>query len=717
MSVLDTGLRRYDTSPVVYSNTKAFSGIATVTLPVSKKRRSLLRWAGVLFSLLLLLLGTGFALDALFPLDMSRSVPSVVVTAANETPLHVFTTKDGMWRLATTPDKVDPVYLKILQAYEDKRFFDHPGVDPFALVRAVGQRLTAGRVVSGASTLTMQVARLLEPRPRTIRSKIIEIGRSLQLEARYSKQEILSLYLTLAPFGANIEGVRSASMIWLGREPSWMTPGEAALLVAIPQSPAALRPDRHPEAARAARDKVLDRMLELGVLSAEEVQEAKTENIPTQRHPPPRLAPHISQRLLAEKRGTDSLIDFTLQNSVEALLRRRAGQIQDLDPESSISVLVVDNLERSVIAYAGSVDSFDIRRQGAVDMVRAIRSPGSTWKPFIYGMAFDDRTLHPGTIIRDVRTDFAGYAPSNFNPQHMGAVSVRESLQMSLNIPAVIALNMVTPTRFAARLRDVGSPISLPRGSSPSLPIALGGAGTTLEHLVLLYAGLARGGEVLPLRLRASDPQGPGKVLFGAEAAAQITSILAEAPPPPGFPLAGPDSRRIAFKTGTSYGYRDAWAIGYDARYTVGVWVGRPDGTPIADRLGRNAAAPVLYETFALLPRATEPLVPDQTLSTAKAPQSLRRLGGVTAPTPGKPPLEMTFPPDNSVIELSSVELGLKLTAKGGRRPLVWLVNGEPLQTPAWRQDAVWLPDGPGAATITVIDTDGRTVSANVWLQ
>ncbi len=664
------------------------------------------------------MIGGGWWLDAHYPPDMHRSAPSALVTASNGAPLYIFTTSDGMWRLPTTPDMVDPVYLKMLQAYEDKRFFEHPGVDPLALVRAIGQRLSAGRVVSGASTLTMQVARLLEPRPRTIRSKIIEIGRALQLEMRHSKTDILSLYLTLAPFGGNIEGVRSASLIWLGKEPSWMTPGEAALLVALPQSPSALRPDRHPQAAQAARDKVLDRMLELGVLDAEQVREAKTESIPTVRRPLARLAPHASHRILSEKRGTDSLIDLSLQKSLESLLQRYASQHEKLDDDSSVAVMVVDNQDSAIIAYAGSVDSFDTRRMGAIDMVRAVRSPGSTWKPFIYGMAFDDRTLHPGTIIRDVRTDFSGYAPSNFNQQHMGAISVREALQMSLNIPAVIALNQVSPERFVARLRDVGAPVRLPRGARPSLPIALGGAGTTLEHLVLLYSGLANGGSVTQLRLRTSDPSGDKKTLFGKEAATQITSILAEAPPPPGFPLAGPDSRRIAFKTGTSYGYRDAWAIGYDARYTVGVWVGRPDGSPLADRLGRNAAAPILYDTFALLPRPVEPLITDQTLVTLKAPQSLRRLGGVSAPSRAQtPPLELTFPLDKSTIDLTSVEHGLKLTAKGGRRPLAWLINGEPLQTPAWRHDTIWIPDGPGAATITVIDNDGHTVSAEIWLQ
>lgn len=664
----------------------------------------------------LLFVGTAFILDSLFPLDLRRAVPSVVVDDVTGAPLRVLTTKDGMWRLAATPDGVDPLYLRILQAYEDKRFHDHPGVDPVALLRAVGQWLKAGRVVSGASTLTMQVARLLEPRPRTVRSKIIEMGRALQLEARYSKDEILSFYLTLAPFGANVEGVRSASLIWLGKEPAWMTPGEAALLVAIPQSPAALRPDRHIGAARAARDKVLDRMLELGVLNEKQVGEAKSEVLAGRRFPLPRRAPHLSERLLAEGKGTRSLIEPKLQASLENMLQRWIALPGALDDQSSIAVLVVDNAEHAVIGYAGSADYFDARRRGSVDMVRAIRSPGSTWKPFIYGMAFDERRLHPGTVVRDVRTDFGGYAPSNFSQQHVGAITVREALQMSLNVPAVIALNLVSPTRFAARMRDVGSPISLPRGTPPTLPVALGGAGTRLDHLVLLYSGLANQGNIYPLRLRPDDPVEPVRTLFGAEAAIQITTILAEAPPPPGFPLAGPDSRRIAFKTGTSYGFRDAWAVGYDARYTIGVWVGRPDGTPIADRLGRNTAAPILYETFALLPRPTSPLVASGPVE--KTPESLRRVGGLVAASWEKrPPLELIFPPNDAIVDLTSVELGMKLTAKGGRRPFSWLVNGVPLESPVWRRDAVWLPDGPGAATVTVIDHDGHTVTSRIWLQ
>lgn len=666
------------------------------------------RWRPILLGLLLLL-SLAHLLDRLYPPDLSRVRASDVVADASGEMLRPFITADGMWRLPVTADRVDPLYVRMLLAYEDQRFPWHPGVDPLALVRAVGQMAGSGRVVSGASTLTMQVARLLEPRPRTVAAKLIEMARALQLEVRLGKGDILDIYLTLAPYGGNLEGVRAASLAWFGKEPRQLTAAQAALLVVMPQRPAALRPDRHPEAAKAARDKVLDRMASLGVLTPEQADEARRDPLPARRRAFPQLAPHLAERL--RQPGE-------LRTTVQARLQRRAERFLEtlvLDADSSVAVLVVDNASRAVVAYVGALDYLDGKRFGAIDMVRAVRSPGSTLKPLAYAMAFDDGILHPETVLLDQPTSFAGYAPTNFSDAFAGDVTAREALQMSLNVPAVAVLDRLGPLRFATRLKEAGVTLRLPRGADgPGLPVILGGAGVTLEELATLYAGFANKGMVGPLRLRPAD-ESPARRLFGEAAAWQLEDILAEAPPPPERSGAQGrvDRRRIAFKTGTSYGFRDAWAVGWDRLHTVAVWVGRPDGTPSPTRYGRNSAAPLLFDIFGLLP--------------APPPQLAR-----SAPPPGVsltvPPAlvrwqrqegpSIVFPPDGAVLDLGSAQAGVQLVAKGGAGVLAWLVNDRPLDVDPWTSHQTWwTPDGPGASRITVKDAEGRSATVEVWLR
>jgi penicillin-binding protein 1C len=655
--------------------------------------------------------------------------------------LRAFTNRNGVWRLPATAGQVDPLYLRMLIAYEDRRFRKHHGIDPRALGRALWHAMRQGRIVSGASTLTMQTARLLEPRRRTLGGKLAEMARALQLEARLSKDEILAAYLTMSPYGGNIEGVRAASLAYLGKEPKRLTPAEAALLVILPQAPSTTRPDRHPQAARRARDKVLRTMARLGVLTARQLREALQSPVPRRRRAMPFDAPHLTRALAAGRSGATgqrgpriirTTIDGGLQRALQRLVRHAAG---GLDAQATVAVLVVENATGRIRAYVGSSDFFDRRRAGQIDMIRAIRSPGSTLKPFVYGMGFDDRIIHPETIIADVPTRFDDYQPENFRRVYHGEVTVREALQQSFNVPAVVVLNGVGPVRLASRLRQAGARLAFDRRRpKPGLPLALGGVGLSLRDLVGLYAGLANGGRVTPLSVRADAAAAPseGRRIVSAAAAWQLARILEGAPPPADFVAAANtrSRRRIAYKTGTSYGFRDAWAIGYDGSYTIGVWVGRPDGTPSPGRYGRKTAAPILFRAFGLLPVGDGPMPGRAPAGVVLAgpgalPPHLQRYGkaarrgGLLTATR---PLTIAFPPDGAVVELkrggaNTAYERLPLAAEGGRKPLKWLVNGRPIASHPYRRQARWAPDGEGFVKITVIDADGRVASATSRLK
>jgi len=649
-------------------------------------------------------------------LEMSR-----VVLDRNGKLLRAYLTSEGRWRLPATRDQVDPHYLEVLLAYEDKRFFQHHGVDPLAFLRAAYQLVTHGRIVSGGSTLTMQVARLLEPREhRSFDAKLRQTVRALQLEWALSKDEILALYLTLAPYGGNLEGVRAASFAYFGKEPRRLTLGEAALLVALPQSPEYRRPDRLPEAAKRARDRVLDRIAGNGLFSDAEIARAKEEPVPTERQPMPLTAPHAADQAIARtpnEREIRLTIDASLQKTLEALAQDRA---QALGPHLSVAIVAVDNATGEVLARVASPDYFDERRAGQVDLTLAVRSPGSALKPFIYGLGFEDGLIHPESLIEDRPIRYPGYAPENFDLTFQGTVTVKRALQLSLNVPAVAVLDEVGPSRLIARLAEAGAPLVLPRREAPGLALGLGGVGVRLTDLTMLYAGLARQGTVTPLIERLDTPQPSPRRLMEPAAAWYVASALIGTPPPENA-VGG----RIAFKTGTSYGYRDAWAIGFDGKRTIGVWTGRPDGAPVAGLVGRKAAAPILFDAFA---RAGQPLTPLKPapagaliVATAKLPPPLRRF----APRAGAgeamaPKVHIVFPPNGASVELTSTDGALDpiaLKIAGGTPPLNVLVNGMPLEAKKTARTLFFAPDGPGFVRLTVTDATGAADSVVVRLQ
>ena len=693
-------------------------------------RPILLAFAAALALLLAAALAAGVAWTryaaSLGPLDLAASREgSTVVVDRNGRLLRPFTLPDGRWRLPTTTHDVDPRYLAMLVAYEDGRFYDHRGVDPRALIRAGAQWLARGHVVSGGSTLTMQVARLIEPRPeRTLAAKMRQIARALEIEREVGKEGVLDRYLTRAPFGGNLEGARAASLAWFGKEPLRLTIAEAALLVALPQSPEARRPDRSPVAARAARDRVLDRVAARGLISADDAVAAKREPVPEARLAFPALAAHAAEEAVAADPQAKIIrlsIDARLQARLETLLKESVAR---LGAKLSAAMVVIDNGTGEVRARIGSPDHDDAARDGAIDMSRSPRSPGSALKPFIYALAFEQGLAHPETMLFDRPMRYGAYAPQNFTLGYEGTVTARKALQQSLNLPAIELLADVGPATFLARLHGAGADIALPKDTPVGLAIGLGGLGITLTDLARLYAGFARGGEAPALteRLGAAPMIEPRRVTDPV-AAWYIDDILRGAPPP-----ANALKGRIAFKTGTSYGFRDALAIGFDRGTTIAVWVGRPDNGPTPGLIGREAAAPILFDAFERLGRDVEPIRPPNGVLrasvTADLPPPLRHLRNDAPKTMAAaeaPAVKIAFPPDGARIDLGLSEgardVKLALKALGGAPPFAWFVNGQPIGDAELRRQSAWKPDGAGFARVSVVDAKGASDAVVVRLE
>jgi penicillin-binding protein 1C len=572
-----------------------------------RKRTRVLQW---------LRWGTALALMAALIADLACPLPlpktrdtSTLVVARDGTPLRAFADREGVWRYPAQMERISPLYLQALLSYEDRWFWRHPGVNPWAMLRAAGQWMGHGEIVSGGSTLTMQVARILDShvhqgRTRTPWGKARQVLRALQLEAHLSKRQILQLYLERAPFGGTIEGVEAASWAYLGKPAARLSHAEAALLAVLPQSPSRLRPDRHPQAAQQARDKVLARMSALKTWTRAEVEDARIEPVVARSLRPPLSAALLAQRLHAaapRQARIVTTLDADLQRTLEA---RVASYFSQLPPRTSAALLVVDNATLEARAYVGSVAFGDKLRLGHVDMVQAWRSPGSTLKPFLYAMALDDGLIHSESLLVDAPQSFAGYRPGNFDTAFNGPIGAAEALRLSLNVPAVDLLDRIGPARFSARLAHGGIQLRYPRGAMPNLSIILGGSGARLEDLVGAYAALNRDGIAGRVRYR-SDTARVERRLMSPGAAWIIREIL-QANPRPGYGAGAFDTGtrpKVAWKTGTSYGFRDAWALGGTGRYTVGVWVGRPDGTPLPGQYGAVTALPLLFEVVDSLPR------------------------------------------------------------------------------------------------------------------
>lgn len=696
----------------------------------STGRGALRRFSGVI-AVIVLVSAFVMLADRLFPPPLSKAADrAIIVLDRNDHWLNAFGTREGRWRFNAKLSKIDPTFRASLIAIEDKRFYHHPGVDVLALVRAAVSSARAGRIVSGGSTITMQTTRLLEPRPRTLRSKLIEIIRALQLESRLTKDEILALYLTLAPYGGNIEGVRAASLIYFGKEPAVLTPAETALFIALPQAPEARRPDRHAGAARAARDRIIAKLEDVGRLSAADAVAAVATPTPTARRHFPHTAYHAARATAFSgdapsppfAKSVDdvrSTIDARLQGAAQTIVRDHAMGFTD---GANAAALIVEASTGEVLAYVGSA-GFD-RPGGWIDLTRAVRSPGSLLKPFVYGVAFDDGVLTPDTVMSDAPRAFDGYQPENFDRTYRGEVRVSEALQHSLNIPAVAALQAVGPQRFGATLKNAGAPLTLPQrgGGHAGLPTALGGAGLRLWDAARLYAGLADGGRVKPLTLKRFDSHANENSAFyqimSPHSGEAILETLRDGPSLAGRAPAAlaVNAPRVAFKTGTSYGYRDAWAAGAADGLVIAVWTGRADGAPRPGATGRKVAAPLLFALFdAALTQnggagVTAPMAEQN-------PRAFARRLDVREKTPS---LRIAFPSDGAELFADSASRGFVLAAAGGEGPYHWYVDGkalrgsvEPAANVAVSAD-LWRPDNYGFHRLAVVDATGRSATASV---
>lgn len=537
-------------------------------------------------------------MNAAFPLPepyAGKDFAKVVLDDGGR-PLRYFSDSEGVWRYQVSISEVSPKYLEALIGYEDRFFYYHPGVNPASLIRSAWQYVKNGRIVSGGSTLTMQVARIIDPHSRTVPGKIKQILRAIQLELKYSKDEILEMYLNLAPFGGNIQGVQAASYTYFDRGISDINHTEAALLAVLPQAPSRLRPDRHHYAASEAKDKVAERMLEYGYWSEDIVNDVLSEQLVIFTEARPMLAPLLAERLVntyPDERVIRTYIDRDLQEYLEALLIRESN---GFPPGTSAALLVIENESMRVTGYAGSIEYGNETNFGYIDMVSSVRSPGSALKPFIYGMALDKGLIHSHSLLLDAPRVFSSYQAGNFRQNFSGAVSVQSALQRSLNVPAVQVMEHVTPEYFYASILNAGVKFPL-LGNKPNVSIALGGGGMRLDGLAVLFTALGNKGLVGGLLYTDLDEEVVSRPIMSEEAAYIVYEMLRRQYRYDHFFIEDVTGKRnrLAWKTGTSYGFRDAIAVGVTPKHTIAVWVGRPDNVPTPDHYGAVTAAPILF--------------------------------------------------------------------------------------------------------------------------
>jgi len=579
----------------------------------AKASRYLLLKRGVLS--LALLFALAMLADRLFPLPPAPQY-SPLVLAADGSVLHAYLNPTQKWRMKTELAEITPALQTAIIEKEDRYFRYHFGVNPLAIVQAAGRNILGRGRTTGASTITMQVARLLEPKERTLGNKLREMLRAVQLEAHLSKAEILQLYLNLVPYGSNIEGVKSAALLYFQQPPDYLSLAQTVTLAIIPNRPAGLVLGRNNPQILQERNRWLAYFQRKKIFPAQDIADALLEPLDARRHPAPTLAPHLARRLVRGQPG-EALIRSTLrpasQAKAEDLARNYVRRLATLGI-SQAAVLVVNNQTRAVEAYVGSVDFQDAGALGQVDGVRAVRSPGSTLKPLLYGLAFDRGLATPKTVLPDVPTNFQGFRPENFDKHCQGEVTTERALTYSLNIPAVRILAEVGVDNFTGTLRLAGFRQVSHDAPRLGLSTILGGCGATLEELTGLYSALANGGRWEELKIIAekskinpaastapNTPKKPEKPLLISEAATYLlTDILAQRTRPD-LPVDAAASRhlpRIAWKTGTSYGRRDAWSIGYNRQYTIGVWLGNFSGQGSPALTGADIASPLLFDLF-----------------------------------------------------------------------------------------------------------------------
>jgi len=544
--------------------------------------------------------------DPLFP----DRYGAVILDAAGEV-LHAELAEDEQWRFRLADDELSSKLITAVLAFEDRRFWWHPGIDPLALARAVRQNLSSGGVRSGASTLSMQVARLMRPKARTVPNKLLEMAQAVKLELTHTKTEILRLYLEHAPYGGNLVGVSAASLHWVGRPPSRLTWAEAATLAVLPNAPSTVTPRRNRNRLLERRNQLLTRLHHRGTIDQATLRESLHEPLPsTAGHSMPRLAPHLARRLARQAPGQRirTTIDRPVQESLEALASRHARWLRRRGVHN-LAVLAVETKTGAVRGYVGSADFFDSRHGGQVDGVRAARSTGSLLKPFLYAFGFDRGQIHPRSLLRDVPVYFGEYAPVNADHRYSGMVRAEDALVRSLNVPPTLLLQQLGVPELHSLLHRAGMTTLFRSPSGYGLSLILGGAEGTLWDMVRLYRGLARDGRFDGLSVHDSESPAAGPQLLSPAATRTTLEILTEVRRPDDN---GVDSssfgprRRVAWKTGTSFGKRDGWAVGTTPDWVIGVWVGNFSGRGHASIGGAAAAAPIPFAAIELLPDTGE---------------------------------------------------------------------------------------------------------------
>ena len=569
--------------------------------------RLILLWPALVF---LLSFFVFLLIDRIFPFRVPEVSWSKVVYASDSTLLHAFLSKDDKWRIPVRLDEITPGLEKAFIFKEDRLFYYHPGVNPFSVCRAVFNNITKGRRTSGASTITMQVARLLDPAPRTHKVKIREMFRALQLEWHLEKTEILQLYFNLLPYGGNIEGVKAASLYYFAEEPRELSLAQITMLTVIPNNPNTLRPDKNAELLRLKRDFWLNKMEKKSLFAPAVIVDALNEPFSIRRYPLVRKARHFSYRIKNAIADPEifTTINPSVQHRVEILSSAYVRRLRSFQI-GNLAVIVVNNRSMEVEAYLGSAGFDEDAWQGQVDGVKALRSPGSALKPALYAMAFVKGLITPKMVITDVPQNFSGYRPENYDETWRGKVTVDQALAQSLNLPAVDLLEKVGKDIFASGLAKAGFRWIDSNSSKLGLSMILGGCGTTLEELAALYAAFANKGVWNSLKFIKSSPEVLTDTICSPGAAYMITEILTQLRRPdlPNQYKDAANLPEIAWKTGTSYGRRDGWAVGYNQNYTIGVWTGNFPGNGVPELNGADFAVPLLFSIFNTIQPVRQP--------------------------------------------------------------------------------------------------------------
>lgn len=635
----------------------------------------------------------------LFPFPeerLERWAVSPSVVDVNERELMGIVGPDGQWRRPVPLEEMSPWLVQATIAVEDERFYSHPGVDPLAVVRAAVQNIAAARIVSGASTLNMQLCRMMDNRPRSLKAKIIESFRALQLNQLKSKDDILELYLNVAPYGGNLRGVEAASLEHFGRHAKDLSLGQAALIAGLPQSPSRYRPDRHLEIALKRRHIVLRRMVEAGMITELQLEQAQSSPIEIQSRPRKPMATHAAWFALKRRpMGGRTTINLDIQKQVEHLSQEH---LLRLPGDTELAVVVIDIEESGIVCMVGSGSTAD-PVDGQINGALVKRSPGSTLKPFVYAAAFEAGQLNGESMVYDIPISRGGWSPSNFDLTFSGRLTAAEALQRSLNVPAVLVAEAVGLARCCGVIESIGIHLPSDAQRRGGLALAVGGIEVRLLELTNAYATLGRDGIRGQLRIFEDEPTSYVHALSPNVCRAISDILSSRRHRPVGMETALPeDVPWFMWKTGTSSGRRDAWAVGHNHRYAIGIWVGRFRGTGRAAYVGAEAAEPLLAKLFNLpaLRTYVDPL-PAMPILVYRPLPTPRELGGN---------LRITTPSDGDIF-ICQDDSAVVHTSVNRTEGISWFLNGKLAQN----NEVSRLVLTPGEYTLHCVDKTGQSSS------